>query len=386
MRKKNLLFILFVVLFMSCVNKKSEKSNLSQHINLDELESLRDLPLFTDFAVTTEYIKLETNSHNLVGRINGLNYTEDFLFVASSHDLLMFERKTGRFIRKIGNRGKGPTEYQGFRAFEIDEPNKQIYMWDYFKKQFIVYGFKGNFVSAFGIEGFDNDNPEKFKLLADNKIIVCNNNDMGNGINSLFLLDRTGRILDSLPSKHQFKVIFPLSLARNLNNHLTLINNNEISFKYKYSDTIYHITIGNKLKLNPAYVFSTKEKVKHKYSDRKYAFLTELNETGRYLFFNHSRHFLMYDKGKEELSTVAYKKRKGIENDIDGGLPFWPRYTQGNTLATYYNTLELKENLTLEHFDQALVKNPKQKEELEKMVNSLRIDDNPVIMIVTLKL
>jgi hypothetical protein len=385
MRKTNLLFIVFIVLFISCVNKKSKKSNLPQHINLDELKSVRDLPLLSDFTVNTEFIKLERDSHNLVGRINGLNYTEDFLFVASSHNLLIFERKTGRFIRKIGTRGKGPAEYQSFRAFEIDELNKHIYMWDYFKKQFIIYGIDGDFISAFRIEGLDNDYPEKFKLLDDKRIVVYNNNDMGNGDNSMFLLDMNGKIIDSLLNKHQFKVVFPLSLARNLNNHLKKGYSNEVSFKYKYSDTLYHIHIGDKLELTPAYIFSTKEKVKHKYSDREYAFLTGLNETGEYFFFNHGSYFFMYDKIEEELYATANKKRKGIENDIDGGLPFWPKYAQDNTLASYYDALELKENLTLEHFEQTFAKNPKQKEELEELVNSLRIDDNPVIMIVTLK-
>ncbi len=208
---------------------------------------------------------------------------------------------------------------------------------------------------------------------------------MGNGTNQLLLIDKTGIILDSLPNKHQFKVVFPLNISRNQNEHLKLLNNNEVSFKYKRNDTLYHIPVGDNLMLKPTYVFNTKEKSKHKYSERQYAVIIELNETDKYFLFSHRGHLLMYDKEKELLTGTPYKQHEGIENNIDGGLPFWPKYAQGNTLATHYNALELKEKLTPEHFEQTMAKNPKQKEALQKLVNSLKTDDNPVVMIVTLK-
>ena len=382
---KNLIIILLVSISFSCTNKEKASDSPLVNIDLNNLEGLQGLPPLDELSAHIEYIKMETDSRSLIGFFHGMEYTRNYLFIKSTHDLLMFERGTGKFVCKVGNRGKGPGEYQGFKEIEVDGKSNQIYLWDYFKKQFLIYNFQGKFVSAFGIEGLGVDYPGKFKLLDNNRIIVYNNNDMGNGTRQLLLVDKKGDVLDSLPNKHQFKVVFPLHTIRNQNNHLKILNNNEISFKYKRDDTLYHIPVADKLELMPAYVFTTKEKVKHKYSDREYAFLTELNETDKYFFFNHRGHFLMYDKEKGQLMATAYKEREGIENNIDGGLPFWPRYAQGNTLATFYNALELKEKLTPEHFGQATAKSPKKKEALQELVNSLQIDDNPVVMIVTLK-
>lgn len=381
---RNIILLLALLLSFSCTDKEKESNSLTVNIDLNKLNDLQDLPSLDNIAEDIEYIKLETDSQCVVGKFNVLKHTTDYLFVKSI-DLLMFERRTGKFIRKIGSKGKGPEEYLSYSGIELDEKNKQIYLWDYFKKQFLIYNFQGEFVSSFGIEGLGVDYPTKFKLVDDNKIIVYNSNDMGLEANQLLVINKTGCIFDSIPNRHQFKVIFPLTTFSNQNNHLKLHNNHEVSFKYKRNDTLYHIPVMHKLELKPAYIFNTKKKVKHKCSNREYAFLSELNETERYFFFIHGGHYLMYNKQNEQLTGIGHNKCKGFQNNIDGGLPFWPKYAQGNTLATFYNALELKEKLTKERFEQAEAKSQKKKEDLQELVNSLKIADNPVVMIVNLK-
>ncbi len=154
---KGIIIILLFCLAFSCTYKENRLNNPLITINLNKLDKPNSLPSLDEIAVNVEYIQLETDSLNLVAKFNGMEYTKDYLFIKSSHDLFMFDRGTGKFVQKIGSKGKGPGEYLGFKTYEIDEQNQNIYLWDYFKKQFLIYDFQGNFISAFEIKGLGID-------------------------------------------------------------------------------------------------------------------------------------------------------------------------------------------------------------------------------------
>ncbi len=78
----------------------------------------------SEIAWNVEYIKLETKNDALLNRPSKVLFHNDNMIIMNrgNHELLMFT-KSGRFIRKIGSRGKGPGEFVSLNGFYIDPDN-----------------------------------------------------------------------------------------------------------------------------------------------------------------------------------------------------------------------------------------------------------------------
>ena len=76
----------------------------------------------------------------------------------------------------------------------------------------------------------------------------------------------------------------------------------------------------------------------------------------------------------------------GIINDINGGLPFFPRYYAGNNMVVdIWTAEEMKESLTEEYFVKQTIKDPQSHQKLKELLNNLKEDDNPVVVVARLK-
>jgi hypothetical protein len=76
----------------------------------------------------------------------------------------------------------------------------------------------------------------------------------------------------------------------------------------------------------------------------------------------------------------------GFVNDIDGGVPFWPiLQTYDKKLVSIVYSHDLKEYVASERFIKSEPINLEKKLALKRLADSLRFDDNPVLMITTPK-
>ena len=81
-----------------------------------------------------------------------------------------------------------------------------------------------------------------------------------------------------------------------------------------------------------------------------------------------------------------YITEQGLTNDLDGGVNFWPRtIINDSTFVSWIEASKLKEYIASNEFKESNPKYPEKKEELEKLANSLKDTDNPVLMLVRLK-
>jgi hypothetical protein len=77
---------------------------------------------------------------------------------------------------------------------------------------------------------------------------------------------------------------------------------------------------------------------------------------------------------------------KGIINDLNGGLPFFPSYYAGNNiLIDIWDAETMKEILTNEYFSTRQIKDQAAHQKLKELLKNLKADDNPVIVIAKLK-
>jgi len=71
---------------------------------------------------------------------------------------------------------------------------------------------------------------------------------------------------------------------------------------------------------------------------------------------------------------------------LDGGPGFFPKTIKDdNTIIGWVDAQKLKSHVASEEFKNSKPKYPGKKKELEKLANSLKETDNPVLVLVSLK-
>ena len=92
---------------------------------------------------------------------------------------------------------------------------------------------------------------------------------------------------------------------------------------------------------------------------------------------------------KSFLTFVENFESGGITNDLDGGIDFQPvSYLAENEqeyVIGFFDPYKLKIHVASETFEKSVPTYPEKKRELEKLANSLKETDNPVLVLVRLK-
>jgi hypothetical protein len=98
-------------------------------------------------------IILETGDNFLIGRVTELQVFDGKIYILDEHvakALFVFDLN-GKFIRKIGNIGKGPGEYIRITDFTIDTENRFIYLLDRGNRVH-KYELNGRYVNTVSIQ------------------------------------------------------------------------------------------------------------------------------------------------------------------------------------------------------------------------------------------
>ena len=220
---------------------------------------------------------------------------------------------------------------------------------------------------------------------------------MGNIEKSYNLIDTNGRIFKSFANKYPFHNHDAYGITgENLFYHF----NNQVFKKEVYSDTVYlykngefkpHlvINIGDKL-ITP----NARSQFDGQYLAKNYISPLKLFEFGNYVYYEFiyrlslPKDLLIYSfiGSINNDIQVLFNTGQGITNDIDGGPNILPKTTKDdNTIIALVNALEFKKHVASEEFKNSAPKYPEKKKELEKLANSLKETDNPVLMMIRLK-
>jgi len=109
-----LLFIMLPIV-ISCSNRAAQIPNLGLGDALINCNTA-DTDIFIE---SVKYIPLETNNSCLIADASFVSLYDEFILVADSkHNVFLFDLN-GKFIRKIGIKGKGPGEYQTILAMPL---------------------------------------------------------------------------------------------------------------------------------------------------------------------------------------------------------------------------------------------------------------------------
>ena len=129
------IFVLFIISLIISCNRKPERLPITETnrndslyvIDLDSTEKLNEISISSFFS-KVELIILETTDESIIGEVSDFQVFDDYFYILDcrhERQLKVFDRE-GKYIRSIGNLGRGPGEYSSLSSFTIDAENKEI--------------------------------------------------------------------------------------------------------------------------------------------------------------------------------------------------------------------------------------------------------------------
>lgn len=204
---KNLILIFILFIMVGC---RENKQSADKFISVDVTAKYPEKELVLQDFMDVEYIPLETNDEFIcqglvmaIGKdiILARNYINDGV-------LFVFDRKTGKGIKKINRKGQGGEEYTFIQRVVLDEDKKEIFIHDHFAKKIVVYDLDGNFKRSLKhdddlyfahIYDFDRDN------------LICNNYWVTDRESFMIVSKQDGSIIQKIQIPFDRKILMDVS-------------------------------------------------------------------------------------------------------------------------------------------------------------------------------
>jgi hypothetical protein len=418
---------IFIILLTCCnskvqTNSKPEKES-SQIVFPKSIEMERVVATppqeinLSSVADSIEYIPLETCKKALIKDIFQTVPMDSFIFVFTSRNVFKFSQK-GKYISQIGENGRGPGEYPGIRNISVDNKNKQVFIYPNFIRKLLKYTSHNEFIGDVPL--FNSDLASDISFIGNNHFIATGvftiPGEMTKNMFLVAVIDSTGKVKKIVDTPiHQFPnyldrkdIFYPGTYLPSYFDTIVL----SMGFG---CDTIYAV---NQQSIKPRYIlnfgkynapaevkygFSRDTGVRIKISEKRYKYLwieKSPIETREFLFLYFSLEDHMYlaaynkltdsvsvfrKKGEVKYGSIRNVEDFGFKNDLDGGLPFYPKWTnfKSKDWITSYDAIELKSKL--KEIQQNPSANPEKHQSLIELINKLRENDNPVVVIAHLK-
>jgi hypothetical protein len=354
--------------------------------------------LLSDYFNEIRYIKLQTSDACILEKISKVLTDGENVFISTLHSSssrLLFFSSDGLFIREIGHQGRGPGEFSAVLDFDIDRSKKTIYILDT-PGNILEYDYSGRFIKTHKSES----RPSKILLAHDvlylftpwpNYIL---NKDHAVQTRQLSDENKVNYLINRKPYAFE-----RTSGTLTYTNFFAGVNDkNNIDFFEEKFDTLYCI---NSKKIGPRIVIDLKKDIpRDLYSisdynkalqEHRYNTLSDFISIKNYLFFKIISppaiiYYYTYNKSTSDLRMHDVTNDKQyFFNDIDGGYTFKPEGISEN--GVLYSVIDCYK--LIDHFantgSRLTYRDKTRYEALKKLVTSSKIDDNPVIMLVTLK-
>jgi hypothetical protein len=407
MRTKLLIFL--IIVFFSCGRKNSTKAVNADSVIVIDLISEPESKIFliSDMATDLEYIPLQTTKISLVKSVTKIVTCNNKIYLRNGYtDVLCFDR-AGKFLYRLNKPGRGPGEYNFITDFDISSDDKTLIVIS--DGNLLVYNNTGTgfaYDKSINIrqQALSNRYVSKISFVPlTTNIFLSIDPNTGTEKSLSILINTDGDTLNFKPNQYRFENITTHVMMINESLHFNYENN--VCFKEEFSDTVFFINKESNL-FRPGIIFDSKgigypPRVRYdseygkRYSVKCY-WVYLINETPRYIIFeyehNRTRFTMLYDKSsgkkiklKEWQFMSGITLKKSLSDDINGGPAFDPEFCSENIVYTSIDALALKAYVAGDEFKMSKVKDPKKKNELKKLADSLNETDNPVLIVVTPK-
>jgi hypothetical protein len=301
--------------------------------------------------------------------------------------------KKGDFLLKLSKNGRGPGEYRLITDFDISSDNKTIILLS--NSKMMIYNNNGTeILFTKSIDLSDGVLKISFVPGTDN-VLLSNGPWYGTEPTLNLLINIKGATLSLKQNYYKYEKSGPG--FRSPFDAIQYKLEDRVCFKEGFSDTIFYVDKSNKFfpklildshgTVPPPKVRGDLEYAKL-HSD-EFSSVAIAYEVPRYIFYYYMyknlRHKIVYDKVTDKKYEIALES--ALKDDINGGPDFDLNVNSctGNTFYSSVNALSFKKHIESSDFTEAKVLDSKNKEELKRLADSLKEDDNPVLVLVSPK-
>lgn len=382
----NIVFLMIALFFFVGCNLAPKSGEENEFSTIDVRECLQNpkkpIPM-SEIYDKVKYIPLETTGDALLHGVNKVLMHNQFIFVSDNRFVYQFD-KSGKFIRKIGGAGSGPGEYTGMIRFTLDPVNKEVLVYSTRTHILNVYNlFDGQFLYKHEIPYFLSDLTHLDKDFR------------------VFFTREFNKLFDGFTIAEAYLINNALEIEDSVNNFLrndiehysmgyvSLFPDNEgINYIYNFRDTLYHINhhfqrtprawfkFGNNESLNTMEISPGPGQIQ--YPDYLWVSALSGNSDHYYVTVRYgfaggqvdNSSFVLYCRDERTPNHIS-----ALENDIDHGMPFWPRWIHKDNLISFYHAHEI-----LSFVEKA--EHGNRKGVFWQIAGNLSENDNPVLVIV----
>ena len=425
-------FLGILIILLGCSQESKQDSIFEHNILIAENVGKYTEMKLSSIISKLEYIPLETKKSSLMGYyyVIKIIVNNDFMFIGGPDYLYVFSRD-GKFLNQIGALGNGPGEYKNVGDISINNSKQTIFI--HYLREIREYTWGGKYLKTIHVPKID-EIPNSYiisHIFAENNTFIGHIMNLDNQKYKFCLFDDQGEINKLLPNT----LFIPTDDETGLYNYQNYINfskyNNKWYLKETINDTLSYL---DGTELVPFALFDTGKyrlidkvpKSGNWITEQTISFWHNIVISSDFIFFEMIGNKIDLPKNRREREVVfrntseiqitmpenqptRYKgstisgvydmKNKkttllendpcgiyGLVNDLDGGLPFWPRYcTDDNKLVSILSAEDLKGILTEEYFAAHEIKDKQAHQKLRALLKNLKEDDNPVVVIATLK-
>lgn len=400
-------FIALIFVIYSC-NSNEKKYLVSTpkkkddffEINYEDLLTRKQVLELSKIASDVEYIRLETNPNCMIGSMASYFFADSSIFVSNRNHILKFSN-SGKFLKKIGNPGRGPGEINMIMNMSLN-PEKKVIIVQNLDRRLLYFSFSGDLLKTVTVPFV-----AYIESIKEGKFIIYNPSLDETSKYTFLLTNENGDTLSSIKNYNSWKRSSGIGISITPRSYKTFhYYNNICLFKSLYNDTVYSVSNNNML---PRYFIRLgKFKLPDNLNPEKLGpvdIKTFWNQSSNYYYANSleasNQIFLgTFSFGNAEPKCLIFNlenragqllinfdgKSTGFVNDWDGGLDFWPvgNFSDDKVFMPI-NILKFRKVLEQEDIHGKLIKFPKKQMQLKKLISSLDLLGNPIIMIVSLK-
>ncbi len=406
-------WIFLIVIFLSCSEKREIKDKTI--ISVAEAVGTGEILNLSDYAKSVKYIPLETNDSVLVGHIENVIYENGHISLYDFQEgLCLLFREDGSYKSRLGQKGHGPGEYSFIRAMSLMPESGNVFLST--NEGYYVYNLDGVFEKSMPRIEVPPPFFEPTTVPITDELFLSHLVALNDLRYKALIWGKkdTSRVYELCPANTGWK--YSEELYSYTVSTCKWRFGDQIRCYWPATDTIF--TVGSDVEMRKAFVIDLgiyKRPLKWILGGAPWREVEvsktisvgfDISESSRYLFldfnmhvlapevFTYKRHnprgyvqevevtnaYALFDKESGVLTLLnqpVKHKYLGFRNDLDNGPCFWPKYISSeNEMVTWWGADEF-----LEIYEQL----PNPSVELKAVAEKLSPDDNPVLMIVTLK-
>lgn len=343
----------------------------------------------TEIGSTITYVPLETSEKSLLGDFLQIKASNSFITVSDNQcNLLMFD-DSGDFLRQITRKGRGPGEVSMLIydfCFSLD--SKKIYIMIE-NGRCLEYDMEGSFLDSYKLDSI----PSQMLPLHENLFVFYIKNYPTNPVKQSLIISDLNNNIQKTFRNHNKRTKIPYMGTPGVPFYSY---QGEIRFKELGSDTLFTVF---EEELKPYAILNLGKRKMNLDTPVNLSLLNDnpLEQEGKiwvrvvfedvdniyFGFMKHDFQSMLFGYYNKQTNTVKVIGEDGFQNNIDGGLPFFPKFVYNdNILVSWVTAFDLREHVLNGNVSEKRRLYGQKYDDLVKLANSLDDQSNPVVVIV----